>query len=231
MSQSGSEKALRFPASEIEDVVVEEIRQLLQSRQRLLDAFGTPPDEATKLEGVLSLLDRRLPLLLDNVGSAVVTIVKRVEVQDYGLDVHVGKRALRVLITEATGAETDLYDDIFVLRVEVQFLKYRGKVRLVLPSGSPHAKQVEIPSLIKAIARACEWVDQVVKGQALNQRAIAASIGINERYISRILPLAFLAPDITEAILDGRQPTALSLDDCVNLPMIWTEQRRALRFE
>ena len=73
-------------------------------------------------------------------------------------------------------------------------------------------------------------MDQVVKGQALNQRAIAASIGINERYISRILPLAFLAPDITEAILDGRQATALSLDDCVNLPMIWTEQRRALRF-
>jgi hypothetical protein len=79
------------------------------------------------------------------------------------------------------------------------------------------------------MAKAHDWVDQIQKGTALNQRAIAALTGLDERYVSRILPLAFLAPDITEAILDGRQPGALSLNDCVNLPLNWFEQHRALK--
>jgi site-specific DNA recombinase len=103
---------------------------------------------------------------------------------------------------------------LFALCVEVQFLKYRGKVRLVLRPDSPHANKVEVPSLIRAIARAHAWVDQIVKGEAHNQRAIAASIGVNERYVSKILPLAFLAPDITEMILEGRHPGGLSIPDC-----------------
>jgi site-specific DNA recombinase len=53
--------------------------------------------------------------------------------------------------------------------------------------------------------------------------------GINHRYISRILPLAFLAPDITEAILDGKQSAHLALKDYVqSLSMEWNAQKREL---
>ena len=53
--------------------------------------------------------------------------------------------------------------------------------------------------------------------------------GFDERYISRIIPLAFLAPDISEAILEGRQIPDLSLEKCVvELSFVWTLQRAAL---
>jgi site-specific DNA recombinase len=53
--------------------------------------------------------------------------------------------------------------------------------------------------------------------------------GFDKRYISRIIPLAFLAPDITEAILDGKQHPDLSLEKCVDeIPFEWALQRAAL---
>ena len=79
-------------------------------------------------------------------------------------------------------------------------------MRLVLPPDSPGAKPHAVPSLIRAISRAHDWVDRILRGETVNQRSIAKETGLDERYISRIIPLAFLAPDLTEAILEGRQP-------------------------
>jgi len=62
-----------------------------------------------------------------------------------------------------------------------------------------------------------------------NQRALAKQTGFDERYISRIIPLAFLAPDITEAILEGRQAADLSLEKCAGeIPLEWSLQREIL---
>ena len=58
-----------------------------------------------------------------------------------------------------------------------------------------------------------------------DQRAVAAYAGLDERYISRILPCAFLAPTFVEAILEGRQPADLSLEKLLQkLPRSWKQQ-------
>jgi hypothetical protein len=54
---------------------------------------------------------------------------------------------------------------------------------------------------------------------------------VTERYVGRIIRLAFLAPDIVEAILDGYQPADLELERLMKgVPIGWNEQRRALGF-
>jgi hypothetical protein len=72
-------------------------------------------------------------------------------------------------------------------------------------------------------------MDRILRGEIPNQRALAKLTGFDERYISRIIPLAFLAPDITEAILEGKQIPDLSLEKCAGkIPFVWTLQRTAL---
>jgi len=60
---------------------------------------------------------------------------------------------------------------------------------------------------------------------------IAREVGVTGRYVIRILRFAFLAPDITEAILDGRQPPAVTVERLRGpIPCDWVEQRRVLGF-
>jgi hypothetical protein len=66
-------------------------------------------------------------------------------------------------------------------------------------------------SLLKALTRGRQWHEWIVAGEVSGQRAIAQKLGLNERYVGRVLECAFLAPDIVEAILDGRQPPDLTL--------------------
>jgi hypothetical protein len=66
------------------------------------------------------------------------------------------------------------------------------------------------PALLKAIARGRGWFDELVTGRALSLHELAKRDGISRRYIRRLAGLAFLSPELVEAILQGRQPFALT---------------------
>ena len=65
--------------------------------------------------------------------------------------------------------------------------------------------------LVKAVARAHSWYEMLVSGKACTVRALASQAGLHEVYVTRILKCAYLAQDIVEAILYGRQPEDLTL--------------------
>ena len=83
------------------------------------------------------------------------------------------------------------------------------------------------------IAKARAWFDRLKHGEVRSVRDLAGRHGIDPGDVSRILPPALLAPDIVEAIVEGRQPvdlTATCLKRLRDLPLSWAEQRRLLRF-
>ena len=83
---------------------------------------------------------------------------------------------------------------------------------------------------IKAIARGRAWFEELATGRARSLQELAKRDGISRRYIRRLIGLAFLSPQLVEAILQGRQPaelTATRLTE-LDLPLDWTEQRRLL---
>jgi hypothetical protein len=81
-------------------------------------------------------------------------------------------------------------------------------------------------TLIKALVRAHRWRRQIEGGRAKSITDLAEQEGVMDAYVCRLFPLTCLAPDIVEAILDGRQPKGLRLTEMLgNAPFAWNEQR------
>lgn len=86
------------------------------------------------------------------------------------------------------------------------------------------------PALVKALARAFRWRRMLEEGHHGSIRELAKAEGVNRTYISRLLNLTLLAPDLVEAILDGREPDGPGLPQLLCDPSgNWTEQRAAAR--
>jgi hypothetical protein len=164
----------------------------------------------------------------------VRSAIKRVIVQERKVELYVSRSELRNVLAEDRASRLSQApgDDLFVLETEAKLKRCGGEVRLVVPSKSD-GKIVgkSPPALLKAIARAHDWREHMVDGSLHNAPSIAGRSGFNQRYVRRVLQCAFLAPDIVEAILDGRHPPNLTVRKLWHdLPADWTEQRKRLGF-
>jgi site-specific DNA recombinase len=84
--------------------------------------------------------------------------------------------------------------------------------------------------MVVAVAKAHHWNHLLVTGQVGSQNDLIREQKIDPRLFRRTLPLAWLAPDIVESILEGTQPVDLSLAKLYGAPAGWVEQRKRLGF-
>jgi hypothetical protein len=103
-----------------------------------------------------------------------------------------------------------------------------GRKQVVTPAGStpwiPTPARVD-NTLVKALVRAHRWRDILESGKYGTVRDLAKAEAINESYLGRILRLTLLSPSLIEAILEGRQPATIELDDLLNqFPVAWDQQ-------
>ena len=113
-------------------------------------------------------------------------------------------------------------------------LQRRGgrKLIITLEGAVPTPKPRRDETLVKALVRAHRWRRRIESGQAKSITDLAEQEGVTDAYVCRLLPLTCLAPDIVEAILDGRQPKGLRLAEVLgNGPLVWEEQRARSGFE
>ena len=106
--------------------------------------------------------------------------------------------------------------------------KYGGRKQVITPNGEPAA--IESPrvdsTLIKALARAFRWKKMLESGQFTTITELAKHENLALTYMTRVLRLSLLAPDIVEMILDGRQPPEMTLTALLEpFPVEWERQR------
>lgn len=83
-------------------------------------------------------------------------------------------------------------------------------------------------SIVKAVALGRQWLNELVSGQVLNTEALAAREQRSKRSIHMLISLAFVAPDIIEALIAGRLPRGIGITRLADLPPSWAVQRKML---
>jgi site-specific DNA recombinase len=229
ITEAGSDhgRGWRLPAHDIEQAVIGAVARALKDRAFLIEQIGSPGASPDQIRNLLDSAEQIAAVL--DMGSAperartLRELVARIVIEDDMLAITLRRAALR---------ESSAGDDEDPIRfsVPVQFRRRGVEMKLVIAGDTARPARPD-PVLIKAVARAHLWFEDLATGRVPSLQAIADREGITESYVRRLIPLAFLAPGIVKAILEGEQPVELSaarLTGAVKLPLDWNEQQRLL---
>ncbi len=204
----------RIPAQAIEDLVRERFEELLSPPLRK-EWKGMPPGEQV----------RRLR-----------ETVQRVDLGANGVEMVLSKsdldsRVCQVNQQNVRGERILEKGDNLILKIPVRLRTRGGEKIIEVPGGgNPHREGKLDQALIRAVARAYIWREALEKGEVSSLSELARREGCTDDYIRKILKIAFLAPDIADAILAGKQPGGLALSHILglDLPLSWKDQRSIL---
>src|ERR1700704_3181056 len=221
----------RLPARELEGRVAAAVGEKVGDESGGLQAAQRREIDASQVDRVLHAARtwrHRLKSEAEQT-SAIGALVDRVELKSDGIRV-----SIKLPIASAEKSRAQLPDRVAIARWFPMQLKRRGvELQLIVGDYNRSAAIVDL-SLVKAVARASRWFDELSTGKARSLASIAAREGLAVRYVGRLIRLAFLAPDIVESIVEGRQPTTLTaeaLTHRIELPLSWCAQRTALNVE
>ena len=107
------------------------------------------------------------------------------------------------------------------LHVPFRIVKRGGRREMQMPTDTPQQRKAD-NTLVKALARAFRWKRMLDSGEFATIADLATHENIARSYLTRVLQLTLLAPDIVEAILDARHPADISLQNLRDeFPLDW----------
>ena len=218
---------IRIPARELEAAVVGRLVAALGDPLSLLALLGAELDRSTiKAAGSLAMelanrLRSRERKLVRNLVNFVKVGTKEIVVM---IDANQLRQVLSVPLSEHDEAQLTLYCKVHLKRTGMA-------MRLVEPDGRAAHDDVD-SSLVELLAQARKWWDRLSDGETTIAE-LAREKGINDSWISRVVRLAFLSPEIVHRILAGTQPATLNgttLTTANQIPAPWNEQSGLLGF-
>lgn len=121
------------------------------------------------------------------------------------------------------------------IHIPMVIRRMRGRKVIIAPKcldgDVPDSPGTVQTAIVQALARASSWAEVLESGEAKSISELAMNLDVDNSYVARILKLSTLAPDIVEAILNGEEPTGLSLAKLTKtFPTDWDEQRAMFGF-
>ena len=131
-----------------------------------------------------------------------------------------------------SGQNWELDGSTITVRIPMTWKRHGGRKVIIAPDGKDAwapAKPRPDETLIRALARAHRWKRLLEGGTYRSAAELAEAEKVTRSFVNRLLRLTLLAPEIQEAILEGRQPKAMQLEELTGtIPSSWEEQRKAL---
>ena len=209
------DEPLRIPAPELERAAVEALVGFLNDEGQVLDALDEP--DAQQVQQALREAKERA-IALGQAASRVVTVQALVD------RIAIGTSRLQITVkAQAIGGSRKV-----AIEVPVQLQRSGMAMRLIVRNGPTPAAPTIDPKLVALIAKAQDWFASLASGRCRGVGEIAANHDVTTSYVMRVMPLAFLAPDIVEAIVAGKGPSGLTAERLRRmgaLPMAWEAQR------
>jgi site-specific DNA recombinase len=147
------------------------------------------------------------------------------------IDVHEDRLAVR--LKSADDEETSDAADSYLLSIPWQKPPSRKSRQILIPHGIPKSEirptRIERRArLVSAIARGRRWLDEIVSGSVTDVQQIATRQRCSARQVNMTISLAFLAPDLVRAAVEGRLPRGIGVERLRDAPAEWSQQFEAL---
>ena len=163
--------------------------------------------------------------------TVLTALIERVDVGVDRVDIHLRPTGLSALFD--TAVTPSLREEPVILAVPARLSRAGMEIRMLIDATDPVAAVKPDARLIKLLVRAHRFNTTLVQSDGAAFAALALREGVSRSYFTRVVRLSYLAPDITQAILDGRQPRDLTAQKLLahsRLPLGWHDQRTALGF-
>ncbi|MGX7895988.1 recombinase family protein [Tsuneonella sp. HG222] len=223
---NGDQSGIRMSAPELEKAVTAEMATLFDRPLALIERarLQPAPNEMVRFVGASVETAENLRKRVPQVVRELITQI-RIAPQSINVDVSTTGLAKRLGVSLQSGAP-----DIIHLRIDAQ-LKRTGKVvRLVQRNGRSASGPAPQEHLIKLLRQARSWWQEMCD-DGLSASELADRRGVNKSYVSRVIRINFLAPQIVESILAGDHPAGLDARAMLGmhaLPLNWATQMQSL---
>jgi len=237
-------KGRRIPAANLESLVITRLRTFLCDQGAILDAIR---DEHADGAGQNRLIRRGRQiaeelgtLAPDQIRAMLMNLLSRVNIRPSHVEITVRRGRLVALLDAQSidlnmqgGKPNDDSDDVLTLTVRARLQRVGREMRMLVENSDD--QPTPDPALLRIIARAHDIQARLMQNSDLTVHVIASQERVSEGYLSRLLRLPSLAPDIITAIINGKNPHQLTAKKLMRLtlqiPIDWTEQRKLLGFE
>jgi len=223
----------RFPAQDLENFVLGQIRLLLQASDKCTAGIENSPSKEAVTERANGLAKKWPKLEISKQHEFTKNVLKRVVVGKAAVWIEIEQAKLLTALlgqnSEALSTLNGRKHEILKLTGNFQALRRSGQVSVIGPQNGSSPEGAAVPSLVKAIARAREWYEQIAAGEITTMAQLSQESGLRRRYLRQILHCATLSPQITEALLLGKHRPNLALKEILrNVPLDWKEQGKAI---
>jgi len=233
--QTERSAGLRIPAADVEQLVTSRVRQWLLDPSSIYKVTRLwDPSAQRRLVARAAEVGKSWLELPGARRRAVLTaLIERIDVGADQTDIHLRATRLGALLGIATPLLSATDDETQILSVPIQLRRTGREITMRIDGTDPFATAKPDARLIKLLIRARRFNTALVGNDSLPFAALAKREGVSPSYFTRLVRLSYLAPDIAQAILDGRQPRDLTADKLLahsRLPLAWHEQRSVLGF-
>lgn len=235
--RSGHKDSWRIPASEIETIVLGQIREMLGNKA-MLSGWMQAANHTARIEAGLAKAGQVSTVLESTTFSSpdmraiVRTIIRRIDLAENRIRITIDRSAVADWLAGGGANVSAVADDADLHVIDLPLsIRQRGVERRLVIEGQGAPPPRRDQPLIEMIARAHAYLEALTDGQRLGRKAIAKRFGVHPEDVSRLLPLVFLSPRIVAALLTGHQPTDLTvrhLTRDIELPVAWADQHKLL---